>query len=103
MAEQSRSPENPTRRRCLGYLIAAPTLAVGVTWAAGGLGRDDAEAAIPSPPQPEDLFDLGDLQNLAALPTSGLISVQVNEDGTASFALHRCEVGQGITTTVAMI
>jgi isoquinoline 1-oxidoreductase beta subunit len=103
MAEQSRSPENPTRRRFLGYLIAAPTLAVGVTWAAGGLGEDDAEAAIPSPPQPEDIFDLGDLQNLAASPTSGLIAVQVNEDGTASFALHRCEVGQGITTTVAMI
>ncbi len=101
MAEQSRSPENHTRRRFLGYLIAAPTLAVGVTWAAGGF--DSAEAAIPSPPQPEDLFDLGDLQNLAAAPTSGLISVQVGEDGTASFALHRCEVGQGITTTVAMM
>ncbi|MFI7678026.1 molybdopterin cofactor-binding domain-containing protein [Actinophytocola sp. NPDC049390] len=101
MAEQRRSPENPTRRRFLGYLIAAPTLAVGVTWAAGGF--DSAEAAIPSPPQPEDLFDLGDLQNLAAAPTSGLISVRVNEDGTASFALHRCEVGQGITTTVAMM
>jgi isoquinoline 1-oxidoreductase subunit beta len=101
MAEQSRSAENPSRRRFLGYLIAAPTLAVGVTWAAGGF--DSAEAAIPSPPQPEDIFDLGDLQNLAAAPTSGLISVQVNEDGTASFALHRCEVGQGITTTVAMM
>ncbi|TCO59889.1 molybdopterin cofactor-binding domain-containing protein [Actinocrispum wychmicini] len=103
MAEQRRSSahesENPTRRRFLGYLIAAPTLAVGVTW----LGGDGAEAAVPSLPQPEQLFDLGDLQNLAALPTSGLVSVQVNEDGTASFALHRCEVGQGITTAVAMM
>jgi isoquinoline 1-oxidoreductase beta subunit len=107
MAEHRRSPEdsleNPTRRRFLGYLLAAPTLAVGVTWADAALGAEDAEAAIPSLPQPENIFDLGDLQNLAALPTSGLIAVQVNEDGTASFALHRTEVGQGITTTVAMM
>ncbi len=111
MAEHRRSPEvppevppaNPTRRRFLGYLIAAPTLAVGVSWASAASGSREAEAVIPSLPQPEDLFDLGDLQNLAALPTSGLISVQINEDGTASFALHRCEVGQGITTTVAMM
>ena len=95
--------EHPTRRRFLGYLIAAPTLAVGVTWAGAASGNHEAEAVIPSLPQPEDIFDLGDLQNLAALPTSGLISVRIDEDGTASFALHRCEVGQGITTTVAMM
>lgn len=100
MPEDRRSPEDPSRRRFLGYLIAAPTLAVGVTWVGTSTG---AEAVIPSPPQPPVLFDLGDLQNLAALPTSGLISVRVGEDGTASFELHRCEVGQGITTTVAMI
>jgi isoquinoline 1-oxidoreductase beta subunit len=110
MAEHRRSPsdtpevpENPSRRRFLGYLIAAPTLAVGVTWAGTASGSNQAEAAIPSLPQPANIFDLGDLQNLAALPTSGLIAVQVNEDGTASFALHRCEVGQGISTTVAMM
>jgi len=97
MAEQRRSP---SRRRFLGYLVAAPTLAAGVTWVTSG---DSAEAALPTLPQPADIFDLGDLQNLAASPTSGLITVQVNEDGTASFALHRCEVGQGITTTVAMM
>lgn len=98
MPEHRRS--ETSRRRFLGYVIAAPTLAVGVTWASTA---DSANAAIPTLPQPEDLFDLGDLQNLAATPTSGLISVQVNEDGTAAFALHRCEVGQGITTTVAMM
>ena len=99
MPEQRRS--EPSRRRFIGYLVAAPTLAVGVTWTL--TSPDSAEAVLPTPPQPSDVFDLGDLQNLAAAPTSGLISVQVNEDGTASFALHRCEVGQGITTTVAMM
>jgi isoquinoline 1-oxidoreductase subunit beta len=103
MAEQRRSENDPSRRRFLGYLIAAPTLAVGVTWASVADSSIAAEAVLPSPPQPEDIFDLGDLQNLAASPTSGLISVQVDEEGTASFALHRCEVGQGITTTAAMI
>jgi isoquinoline 1-oxidoreductase beta subunit len=101
MAEHRRSPSGAhSRRRFLGYLVAGPTLAVGVTW---GSSADSAEAVIPAAPQVEELFDLGDLQNLAALPTAGLIKVELNEDGTASFALHRCEVGQGITTTVAMM
>ncbi|KAA2257555.1 xanthine dehydrogenase family protein molybdopterin-binding subunit [Solihabitans fulvus] len=110
MAEHRRSPNGPDaepgglgRRRFLGYLLAAPTLAVAVQWGAESLDPPTAEAAIPSLPQPEDLFDLGDLQNLAALPTSGLVSVQVNADGTASFAVPRAEVGQGMTTAVAMM
>ena len=32
-----------------------------------------------------------------------LITITINEDGTASFALPRTEVGQGITTSTAMI
>ncbi|HJP73002.1 MAG TPA: molybdopterin cofactor-binding domain-containing protein [Pseudonocardiaceae bacterium] len=91
------------RRRFLGYLLAAPTLAVGVELAASAADPKSASATIPSIPQPEEIFDLGDLQNLAAAPTSGLISVQVNADGTASFAAHRAEVGQGMTTAVAMM
>jgi isoquinoline 1-oxidoreductase beta subunit len=54
-------------------------------------------------PQPEEIFDLGDMQDLAAAPTSGLIMVVVNEDGTASFAVPRAEVGQGMTTAIAMM
>jgi isoquinoline 1-oxidoreductase subunit beta len=92
-------PHRPSRRTFLGYLIAAPTLAAGATLAGSGT----ATGSVPTLPQPADIFDLGDLQNLAALPTSGLIAVQVHEDGTASFALHRTEVGQGITTVVAMM
>src|SRR4051812_7385768 len=92
--------DGTSRRTFLGFLIAAPTLAAGATLVAGS---SPAEASVPTLPQPADIFDLGDLQNLAALATSGLIAVQVHEDGTASFALHRTEVGQGITTAVAMM
>ncbi|WP_405637398.1 MULTISPECIES: molybdopterin cofactor-binding domain-containing protein [unclassified Streptomyces] len=122
MAEQSRSPREPAeeaaqaaqperpdgpggpgRRRVLAYLLAAPTLAVGARLGLDAVGGESAEAAVPSLPQPEELFDLGDMQTLAAAPTSGLISVQVHSDGTASFAVPRAEVGQGMTTAVAMM
>jgi isoquinoline 1-oxidoreductase beta subunit len=85
-----------TRRRMLGYLIAAPTLVAAARWA------DPAEAAVPTV-QLSDSFDLSDLLNQAAAATANLVSVRVNSDGTASFDLHRAEVGQGITTATAMI
>lgn len=102
-AEGPGAPDGPGRRRVLGYLLAAPTLAVGVRWGADAAAPQQAAAAVPTPPQPADLFDLGDLQNLAAAPTSGLITVRVHTDGTASFAVPRAEVGQGMTTAVAML
>jgi isoquinoline 1-oxidoreductase subunit beta len=85
-----------SRRRFIGYLIAAPTV-VG----AAQLFVESAEAAIPTV-QLVDTYDLSDLLTDAALPTAGLITVTVNGDGTVSFALPRAEVGQGITTAVAM-
>ncbi|MGW2856111.1 molybdopterin cofactor-binding domain-containing protein [Streptomyces sp. NPDC001215] len=39
----------------------------------------------------------------AALPTANLITIRVDADGTASFVLPRAEVGQGITTSSAML
>jgi isoquinoline 1-oxidoreductase beta subunit len=80
----------------MGYLIAAPTLVAAAQWA------DPVQAAVPTI-QASDAFDLSDLLNLAAESTANLVSVRVNSDGTASFDLHRCEVGQGITTATAMI
>src|SRR5437667_5396084 len=110
MAEQSGVPHDPDgapdgmgRRRFLGYVLAAPTLAVGVQWAGAQFEPGVAQAAIPTLPQVPDTFDLGDLQNLGAAPTSGLITVTVHTDGTASSAAPRCEVGQGMTTAVAMM
>jgi isoquinoline 1-oxidoreductase beta subunit len=90
------------RRRFLGYLVAAPTLV-----AAAQLGNSGTAAASPGPvpsnPQVADAYDLNDALTAAAMPTANLIAVQVNPDGTASFALPRCEVGQGITTAMAML
>ncbi|HTI23248.1 MAG TPA: molybdopterin cofactor-binding domain-containing protein, partial [Kutzneria sp.] len=91
--------EDLRRRRFLAYLLAAPTLAVAVQW----IDPQRADAAVPTLPQPEEIFDLGDLQNLAAAPTANLVSVQMNRDGSATFAVPRAEVGQGITTAVAMM
>ena len=89
-------PSGISRRRFIGYLIAAPTVVAGAQ-----LVVEPAQAAIPTH-QLVDAYDLTDLLTDATIPTSGLIKVTVNHDGTVSFALPRAEVGQGITTAVAM-
>ncbi|HWU23225.1 MAG TPA: molybdopterin cofactor-binding domain-containing protein [Nocardioides sp.] len=92
------------RRRFVGYLVAAPTLAVAVRLGLDGtVAEEPAAAVVPGVPEPADLYDLSDLLTDAALPTSGLISITVHTDGTASFAIPRAEVGQGITTAAAML
>jgi isoquinoline 1-oxidoreductase subunit beta len=85
-----------SRRRFIGYLIAAPVVVAGADLLAA-----PAQAAIPTH-QPVDEYDLTDFLTDATKPTSHLITVTVNADGTVSFALPRAEVGQGITTAVAM-
>ncbi|MHB1711592.1 MAG: molybdopterin cofactor-binding domain-containing protein [Acidimicrobiales bacterium] len=107
-----------SRRTFLGYVIAAPTLvtaasiglaaggpteAPGSAGAAGIMGITPAGAAVPSLPQPSDLIDLNDILTYAADPTANLITVTINKDGTASFAIPRVESGQGITTSSAML
>lgn len=102
MTGSSEGAERVGRRRFLGYVLAAPTLVT-----AAELGTARAAEARQSPASDvsdiTDIIDLNDMMTLAALPTSGLISVAVNGDGTVSFALHRAEVGQGITTSSAML
>lgn len=97
------SGQGPTRRRFLGYVLAAPTLLVAAELGTAGLGTRRAEAAIPSTPQLAEYFDATEVFKLATAPTANLIAIQLNPDGTASFALPRCEVGQGITTSTAML
>jgi isoquinoline 1-oxidoreductase beta subunit len=95
--------EGTGRRRFLGYLLAAPTLVAAAQIGEVALRPGQAGAAIPSAPEPSDLYDLNDLLTAAATPTANLITVRLNRDGTASFALPRCESGQGITTSTAML
>ncbi|MDN5914630.1 MAG: molybdopterin-dependent oxidoreductase [Pseudonocardia sp.] len=94
-----------SRRRFLGYVIAAPTLVV-----AAEMGRqaafgapEAAAAAVPSPPLPADVYDLLDALRDATRPTANLIRIEVNRDGTVSFALPRSDNGQGIITSTQMI
>ncbi|MET7762869.1 molybdopterin cofactor-binding domain-containing protein [Streptomyces sp. NPDC005393] len=87
------------RRAFIGYVLGGATLAVAADLRLG----TPAYAVVPSAPQTPELYDLEDLQTDAARPTSALIKIVLNEDGTASFELPRMEVGQGITTSTAMI
>ncbi|MGN6868072.1 MAG: molybdopterin cofactor-binding domain-containing protein [Solirubrobacteraceae bacterium] len=87
-----------SRRRFIGYLIAAPTLV-----AAADLRAAPAARASVATVQPVDFYDLTDFLTDAANLTAALITVTVNPDGTAAFALPRAEVGQGITTAIAMV
>ena len=68
-----------------------------------GLGAPAGVGRGPDAPQVAELYDLNDMLTDAARPTANLITVEVHEDGTASFALPRMEVGQGITTSTAML
>ena len=89
------------RRTFVGYLVGGTTLTVAADLV---VGATPAQAVtIPSAPQIPEIYDLLDAQNDAALPTSLLIRIVLNEDGTVSFALPRSENGQGITTSTAMI
>ncbi|WP_239456505.1 molybdopterin cofactor-binding domain-containing protein [Nocardioides solisilvae] len=84
--------------------MAAPTLVAAAEL--GLVGRpaqaSTATSGIPSA-EITEILDLNDLMTVAALPTSGLVTVEVHADGTVSFALPRAEVGQGITTSSAML
>ncbi|MFH8258572.1 molybdopterin cofactor-binding domain-containing protein [Streptomyces roseolus] len=91
------------RRRFLGYVLAAPTLTVAAQAGVEALAPATAEAVVPSLPGPAEILDLNDLLTVAALPTSHLITLRLDPDGTVHFALPRAEVGQGVTTSSAML
>jgi isoquinoline 1-oxidoreductase beta subunit len=88
-----------SRRGFLGWVLGGTTLVVAADLSLG----ETAFAAVPGAPQIAESYDLEDAQTDSARPTSQLITITINQDGTASFALHRTEVGQGITTSTAMI
>jgi isoquinoline 1-oxidoreductase subunit beta len=96
VGERRAATKGISRRRFIGYLIAAPTLVAAAELRAA----PPASASVPTI-QPVDFYDLTDLLTDAANLTASMITVTVNPDGTASFALPRAEVGQGITTAGA--
>jgi isoquinoline 1-oxidoreductase beta subunit len=103
-ASPPRETTRTSRRRFLGYLVAAPTLVVAAELTRQSVfGEAQAAAAIPSPPQTPEVYDLLDALRDAARPTANLIRIEVNRDGTVSFALPRSDNGQGIITSTQMI
>lgn len=96
-------PDGIGRRRFLGYVVAASTLTVAASLGESALAPGEASAAVPSVPGPAEIYDLNDMLTHATLPTANLITIRIETDGTATFALPRAEVGQGITTSSAML
>ncbi|HET9731969.1 MAG TPA: molybdopterin cofactor-binding domain-containing protein [Acidimicrobiales bacterium] len=113
------TPRGHSRRRFLGYLVAAPVLVTAAQLgsklpadanslnltgpASGTAGSTTAMTPVPSPDQLADITDLGDLLILAMAPTSPMIKVTVHRDGSVHFNMPREENGQGISTGVAML
>jgi isoquinoline 1-oxidoreductase subunit beta len=89
-----------TRRRFLTYVVAAPVLTVA---ASSVITPDKAYAFVPSPPQPGDLLDLGDVMLAATEQNQDLFVLEVTPENRVVFRVPRAEVGQGITTALAII
>ena len=101
-AEGARAPgvHMVGRRRFLGYVLAGATLVTAADLVSPPIAAADEDISASDL---TDVVDLNDVMTLAAKPTSNLIRVEVHDDGTVSFALPRAEVGQGITTSTAML
>jgi isoquinoline 1-oxidoreductase subunit beta len=92
-----------TRRKFLTYVVAAPVLTVAASSAADLLAPGQAHAVLPSPPQPETLFDLGEVMVAATRQAQHLLVLEVTTDNRVVFGLPRAEVGQGVTTALAIV
>jgi isoquinoline 1-oxidoreductase subunit beta len=102
-SEDTASGEPLTRRRFLTYVVAAPILTVAASSAADFLASGKAHAVVPSPPQPGDLLDLGDVMLAATKQSQDLFVLEVTPENRVVFRVPRAEVGQGITTALAII
>ena len=90
------------RRRFLAFLASAPALVVA-TQLFDGAHPHPAEAAAPSPPTFEEMWDISQFIVVASQPTMPLVRLEIGPDGIARLDLPRLEMGQGITTSVAMM
>ena len=89
-----------SRRRFLAVLVAAPTLTVVVRGVDDLLGPGVPAGASPTV---SDVADLTDGLTLAALPTAYLLRIDVTPDDRVVVHVPRAEVGQGITTAMAVV
>jgi len=101
--EFEEAPRQPTRRRFLTFLVAAPALTVAARVGAEVLTPARADAVVPSPLQPADVADFGDVMTALTEADRDLFVLQVTADNRIRFEVPRAEVGQGITTALAMI
>ncbi|HKH54834.1 MAG TPA: molybdopterin cofactor-binding domain-containing protein [Propionibacteriaceae bacterium] len=92
-----------SRRRFLTYVVAAPVLTVAATSAGAVIAPGKAHAVVPSPPQPENTADFGDLIKVLTKQAQHLLVLEVTPENRIVFRLPRAEVGQGITTALAMV
>ena len=92
-----------TRRRFLTYVVAAPVLTVAASSVGDLIAPGEAHAVVPSPPQPENITDFGDLIKVLTKQAQHLLVLQVTPDNQVVFRVPRAEVGQGITTAFAMV
>jgi isoquinoline 1-oxidoreductase subunit beta len=97
------APRGLARRRFLTFLVAAPALTVAARVGAEVLTPAKADAVVPSPPQPADVADFGDVMTALTRADTDLFVLQVTPDNRIRFEVPRAEVGQGITTALAMI
>ncbi|MGQ0773666.1 MAG: molybdopterin cofactor-binding domain-containing protein [Pseudonocardiales bacterium] len=78
-------------------------MTIAARWGPDELSPAQANA-LPLPgPTPTDFYDLGDALKAAADPTSDMLRLEVKENGRIVLELPRAEVGQGITTAMAML
>src|SRR5215211_5103425 len=92
-----------SRRRFLTYVVAAPVLTVAASSVGDLIAPNKAYAVVPSPPQPENILDLGDVMVTATKQAQDLFVLQVTTANRVVFRVPRAEVGQGITTALAMV
>jgi isoquinoline 1-oxidoreductase beta subunit len=102
-SEDPASDGSLTRRRFLTYVVAAPILTVAATSAGNLIAPGKAYGVVPSPSQPENLLDLGDVMVAATKQAQELLVLEVTPENRIVFRLPRAEVGQGITTALAIV
>ncbi|RSM86315.1 xanthine dehydrogenase family protein molybdopterin-binding subunit [Kibdelosporangium aridum] len=101
-ARQKTAADKFARRKALAFLAGVPTLTIVARF---GLTSDAAPVglAVPGLPDLTDYVDLGDLLTTLAMPTSGQLVLEVTAENRVVVQVPRAEVGQGITTAIAMI